>query len=154
MLNSAWPSNIWNLYDFYLSPSAAFYAAKRANRHLRAVLSLNNLSVYILLDAFADLRPQTVVVNAQIRNCSATAPLVWQTSVHLQVSGDSSTNTGIVVPNSAKTTTTYLVRLSVGYLNNNELVRNNYWLSKQPDILDYSKSNFYHTPFLQYGDYR
>ena len=28
MLNNAWPSNIWHLYDYYLRPGGGYFGAK------------------------------------------------------------------------------------------------------------------------------
>ena len=48
MLNSAWPSNVWNLYDYYLVPSAAFASAKKAcGEPLHAMLSYSDASVWV-----------------------------------------------------------------------------------------------------------
>ena len=30
MLNNAWPSMIWHLYDYYLRPGGGYFGAKRA----------------------------------------------------------------------------------------------------------------------------
>ncbi len=34
MLNSAWPDMFWQLYDWYLVPTGAYYAARNANQPL------------------------------------------------------------------------------------------------------------------------
>ena len=31
MLNNAWPSLIWHLYDYYLVPAGGYYGTKNAN---------------------------------------------------------------------------------------------------------------------------
>ena len=46
MLNSAWPSVYWQLYDWYLVPTAGYYGTKKANEPLQAVFNYEDNSVY------------------------------------------------------------------------------------------------------------
>ena len=46
MLNSAWPSVYWQLYDWYLVPTAGYYGTKKANEPLQAVFNYADNSVY------------------------------------------------------------------------------------------------------------
>ncbi|MGH9520253.1 MAG: glycosyl hydrolase family 2, partial [Terriglobales bacterium] len=39
MLNNGWPSLIWHLYDFYLTPAGGYYGAQRANEPLHVQYS-------------------------------------------------------------------------------------------------------------------
>ena len=48
MLNSAWPSMFWQLYDFYQVPTAAYYAARKANEPVHASYNYKDRSVYVL----------------------------------------------------------------------------------------------------------
>jgi len=43
--NPAWPSMIWQLYDWYLCPNAGYYYTKKACEPLHVQLSLDDLSV-------------------------------------------------------------------------------------------------------------
>jgi exo-1,4-beta-D-glucosaminidase len=47
---------------------------------------------------------------------------------------------------------TYLVRLSLRDSNGKELSSNVYWLSQQPDVLDWAKGNEYFTPERSFAD--
>lgn len=46
--NSAWPSVMWQLYDYYLRPNAAYYFVRRANEPLHPQLDLRDLSCWII----------------------------------------------------------------------------------------------------------
>jgi exo-1,4-beta-D-glucosaminidase len=37
MLNTAWPSLNWHLYDYYLDPAGAYFGAKKANQPVHAL---------------------------------------------------------------------------------------------------------------------
>ncbi len=45
--NPAWPSVIWQLYDWYLRPHAGYYFVKKANEPLHIQLNLDDLTVSI-----------------------------------------------------------------------------------------------------------
>lgn len=42
MLNSAWPSLIWQLYDYYNLPNGAFYGSKKGSKLLHLVYNYQN----------------------------------------------------------------------------------------------------------------
>jgi hypothetical protein len=48
MLNNAWPSMIWHLYDYYLDAGAGYFAAKKACEPLHIQLDLSNDSVSVV----------------------------------------------------------------------------------------------------------
>ena len=39
MLNNAWPSIIWHLYDYYLVPGGGYYGTKKANEPMHVLYS-------------------------------------------------------------------------------------------------------------------
>lgn len=48
MLNSAWPSLIWQLYDYYNLPNGAFYGSKKGSELLHLVYNYQNKKVYLV----------------------------------------------------------------------------------------------------------
>jgi len=50
MLNSAWPSLYWQLYDWYGIPTAGYYGVKKANAPVQAVYNYGNNCVYVVND--------------------------------------------------------------------------------------------------------
>ena len=51
MLNSAWPSIYWQLYDWYGIPTAGYYGVKKACKPLQLVYNYGDASVYVVNDA-------------------------------------------------------------------------------------------------------
>ena len=47
MLNSAWPAMMWQLYDYYLMPNAAFYATRKACQPINIAYNYKDQGVYI-----------------------------------------------------------------------------------------------------------
>ena len=56
MLNSAWPAFYWQLYDWYLSPTAGYYGTRKANAPYQLVYNYGEHAVY----AVNDVMPQAV----------------------------------------------------------------------------------------------
>ena len=61
MLNSAWPSMYWQLYDWYLVPTAGYYGAKKACRPLQLVFNYADGSVWGVNDALEDTSLEAVM---------------------------------------------------------------------------------------------
>src|SRR6185436_29558 len=62
MLNSAWPKLFWQLYDWYLVPNGAYYAARNANRPLHVAYDYGKRQVVAVNDTASDLRGATARV--------------------------------------------------------------------------------------------
>ena len=66
MLNNAWPSMIWHLYDFYLRPGGGYFGAKRAMESLHPVYGYDDHSVWMVSSQYEDakgLKLTTKVLN-------------------------------------------------------------------------------------------
>ena len=48
MLNNAWPSNIWHLYDYYLDAGGGYYGTKKACEPLHAQYSYDDHSIVVV----------------------------------------------------------------------------------------------------------
>ena len=73
MLNSAWPSVYWQLYDWYLVPTAAYYGVKKACAPLQLVYNYKEKVVYGVNDAL----PETSLT-AVLRVYDTTSRLVLE----------------------------------------------------------------------------
>jgi exo-1,4-beta-D-glucosaminidase len=51
MLNNAWPSMIWHLYDYYWRPGAAYFATKLACEPLHVLYSYDERSIVVVNDS-------------------------------------------------------------------------------------------------------
>ena len=82
MLNNAWPSMIWHLYDYYLRPGAAYFATKLACEPLHVLLRYDNQAVVVANDTlqpYADLTVAAEIYDAsaklvQRQEAACTAP--------------------------------------------------------------------------------
>ena len=142
MLNNAWPSMIWHLYDYYLRPGGGYFGTKKACEPLHVQFSYDDRSVVVVNDlqeAFKGLkvsaellepRPRVEVLGQRASSTSAADGVVR----------------ALTVPKPKDLTATYFLRLKLedaaGQLRSSNL----YWLSTREDVLDWKKTEWYYTP--------
>ncbi len=56
MLNNAWPSMIWHLYDYYLRPGGGYFGAKKAMQTLDPVYGYDDHSVWLVSSQYVDAK--------------------------------------------------------------------------------------------------
>jgi exo-1,4-beta-D-glucosaminidase len=148
MLNNAWPSTIWHLYDYYLRPGGGYFGAKRAMEPLHPVYSYDDRSIYVVSSSYEDAHG--LKLTTKVLNLDATEKFSQDSAV--DAPADSSTKV-LALPDIADLSGTYFVvlRLTDG---SGKLVGSNlYWLSTKPETLDWAKSNWYTTPTESFADY-
>ncbi len=147
MLNNAWPSMIWHLYDYYLRPGGGFYGTQRACEPLHIQYSYDDQSIVVvnsLRTAFKGYH-----ASARILNLDMTEKYSRQTTVDID---PDSVSTLFALPRRSGLSTTYFVRLELAKPNGEVVSRNFYWLSTHPDVSDFSRSTWFYTPIESYAD--
>jgi exo-1,4-beta-D-glucosaminidase len=148
MLNNAWPSLIWHLYDYYLVPSGAYFGTKKACEPLHVQYSYDDNSVAVVNaydHAYAGLKVKASIydINAKERASQ---------DVTLDVSADSSTP-AFQLPAVEGISPTYFLKLELQDTSGKRLSDNFYWLSTRPDVLDWPKKfEEVYTPQSAYAD--
>jgi exo-1,4-beta-D-glucosaminidase len=147
MLNNAWPSMIWHLYDWYLRPAGGYYGSKKALERLHVQFSHDDRSVAVVnehLTPFAGLN-----VEASLFNLDLTP--VWSSEAKVDVAADGVARS-IVVPKPRELSTTYFLRLALEDAQGKPVSRNFYWLSTREDVLDPKKAKWFYTPTKVHAD--
>jgi exo-1,4-beta-D-glucosaminidase len=148
MLNNAWPSMIWHLYDFYLRPGGGYFGAKKAMESLHPVYGYDDHSVWIVSSQYEDAKG--LKLTTQVLNLDMTEKFSKETT--LDAAADS-TNKILTLPGIAGLSPTYFVVLRLQDSSGKMVGSNLYWLSTKPETLDWEKSNWYTTPTSSYADY-
>lgn len=145
MLNNAWPSLTWHLYDHSLAADAGFYAARKANGAYHVQYAYHDRSVAVVNNSPAPRSGLTVT--ATVYDLAGTEKF-------------SRTVTGVTVPALGTTRPltlpafsdgTHLVKLTTS-AGGVETDRNVYWLPARSDELNWDGSTWYHTPVTRYAD--
>ncbi len=213
MLNAAWPKMYWQLYDWFLMPTGAFYGIKKACEPLQLVYHYGDASVRLVRDGQRDTQDgctTEVAASHRVTNrrwdpvipaeagiqkpWCGTCPREWipasagMTMCGSQGSPRHACNDGpaltqdlladirvydiesrlflaahlpitservFELPQFRTISTTYFLSLGLSDCRGNALASNFYWLSTQPDVLDYQtkvKPWEYYTPSREYAD--
>ena len=148
MLDNAWPSMIWHLYDWYLRPGGGYFGAKTALQALDPVYGYDDNSIYVVNSRFepaTGLHVQTKVLNLDMSEkfSNESTVDVPQDAV-IKVVG---------LPEISDLSPTYFVSLRISDASGKLLGSNFYWLSTKQETIDWAKSTWYTTPTATYADF-
>ena len=148
MLNNAWPSLIWHLYDWYLLPGGGYFGAKKAMEPLHAVYGYDDRAVWLVNSRYQEAKG--VKVTARLLDLEMTEKAVLDATV--DIAADGSQKVLALPPLKAADSPVYFLHLTVeeaGKPASSGL----YWLSSKPETLDWKKSTWYWTPTLSFADF-
>ncbi len=151
MLNNAWPSLIWHLYDYYLRPGGEYFGAKKACEPLHPLYSYDDHSIWVVNSSYQDFHKLRLTTH--VYNLDLTEKYAHQAV--LDASTDSSSNV-FLLPDIDGLTSTYFLQLTLDDSVGKRLTSNFYWLSTKSEALDWSKVTYDTTEALakaQYGDF-
>lgn len=146
MLNSAWPSLHWNLYDYSLAQSGSYFGAKKADETLHVQYDYAGHALVVNHSPAKVTGPLTVKM--LLRNLDGT---VRAQSTHAVATVGANASVSVNLP-SATLSRTYFVELSLTDAHGAVVSRNVYWDSTHRDVLDVDKSEWYYTPESQAAD--
>jgi exo-1,4-beta-D-glucosaminidase len=148
MLNNAWPSMIWHLYDYYLRPGGGYFGAKKAMQALDPIYGYDDRSVWLVSSQYVDAKG--LKLTARVFNLDGTQK--FSKEVSLDAAADSTAKV-LDLPRIDGLSPTYFLDLRVTDSGGRLVGSNFYWLSTKPETLDWAKSNWYTTPTASYADY-
>jgi exo-1,4-beta-D-glucosaminidase len=148
MLNNAWPSMIWHLYDYYLRPGGGYFGAKRAMEALHPVYGYDDHSIWVVSSQYEDVKG--LKLTTKIYNLDATEKFTQSNTVDAPAD---STAKIFALPDVAGLSPTYFLALRLEDSTGKLVGSNFYWLSTKPETLDWAKSNWWMTPTASYADF-
>ena len=135
MLNNAWPSMIWHLYDWYLRPGGSYFGVKRACEPLHVQYSYDDRSIVVVNSYYKNFSGLRVA--AKVYNLDMTEKFSHE--VTIDAAPDSSVR-AFVLPDLDGLSRTYFVSLRLE--SSGDLIsRNFYWLSTKAETLDWQRSD-------------
>jgi exo-1,4-beta-D-glucosaminidase len=148
MLNNAWPSMIWHLYDYYLRAAGGYFGAKRALEALHPVYGYDDKSIWVVSSQYADSKG--LKLTTKIYNLDMTEKFSREDT--LDAPADSTAKI-FTLPEIDGLSPTYFVALQLTDPTGAILGSNFYWLSTKPETLDWAKSTWWMTPTESFADY-
>jgi exo-1,4-beta-D-glucosaminidase len=148
MLNNAWPSLHWHLYDYFLNPAGAYFGAKLANEPVHIQYSYDTRAIMLVNHT---LRHQHEL-QAVIRLHNLDGSVAYEQHLKDIVLAGNSARQLAVLPALKGLSSTYFIELELASAERKPIGRNVYWLSTQTDELDWAHSTWYRTPVTRYAD--
>ena len=150
MLNNAWPSLFWHLYDYYLQPAGGYFGAKKANELLHVQYSYDDRSV-VVVNSFYRAFP-SLTVSAKVYSTDM-KPIFSRRSV-LSVPADFSER-AFRIPRFPRTPTSqaYFLNLDLENRDGTLLSSNFYWLSNKSTVFEWDRSSDQRTDVSSYPDF-
>jgi exo-1,4-beta-D-glucosaminidase len=148
MLNNAWPSLHWHLYDYFLNPAGAYFGAKLANEPVHIQYSYDTRAIILVNHTLA--REHGLRASIRVRNLDGSV-VHEQRLKDIDLAGNG-TRQLAMLPALKALSRTYFIELELASADGNPISRNVYWLSTQTDELDWAQSTWYLTPVTQFAD--
>jgi len=148
MLDNAWPSLIWHLYDYYLVPAGGYFGTKKACEPIHVQYSYDDNSIAVVNSTYAQLR--SLRVTAKVLNLDGAEKGTQDATLDLD---PDSVKKAFDLPKIAGLSRTYFLRLEL-HNSGGKLVSDNfYWLSTKLDTLDWPKQDdTVYTPQKDFAD--
>jgi len=148
MLNNAWPSLIWHLYDYYLVPGGGYFGTKKAMEPLHVQYGYDDQSISVVNDTYQERTSMKV----RARIYSLDAKLLADKDQSVDVPPDGSAK-AFDLPKPDGLSMTFFLRLDLRDARGKPVSDNFYWLSAKPDTLDWAKKqDTVYTPQAEFGD--
>ena len=148
MLNNAWPSMIWHLYDYYMRPGGGYFGAKRAMEALHPIYGYDDHSIWLVSSQYTDAKGLKLIT--KVYNLDATEKFSQENPVD---AGADSTAKVFTLPDISGLSNTYFLVLKLEDATGKLVGSNFYWLSTKPETIDWAKSTWWMTPTASYADF-
>lgn len=149
MLNNAWPSLIWHLYDYYLRPAGSFFGTQKACAPLHVLYAYDDRSVRVSNDGLQARMGLTL----QARILSLDGQVLYNETRKVDVPPHATATATVLANDTGRHEPVFIV-LEL-YDEQAELVQDNvYALPAKLDVLDHAKHSWIHTPVVEHADLR
>jgi exo-1,4-beta-D-glucosaminidase len=148
MLNSPWPEFYWQLYDYYLMPTGAYFGTKKANQPATLIYNYADHSVYASNDAMQGIENHAAVITIYDIN----SKVVFEKSLDVTL-GENDYKSMLTLPAMQGKNEVYFLSLKLKNASGNVVSDNFYWLATKKDLLDWGQYFWFYTPQKQYADF-
>jgi exo-1,4-beta-D-glucosaminidase len=147
MYNSAWPKLWWQLYDYSLQPTGAFYGARKAGEPVHILYNYGTQEI-VAVNSTSTPSPK---LKASVKVLDAGLREVISKTVDFGLAADEVKTIDVLRP-PAGISPTYFLDLRI-FGDKSRLVDANFYaLSAKPETLDEAHSTWYVTPVKDYAD--
>jgi exo-1,4-beta-D-glucosaminidase len=151
MLNNAWPSMIWHLYDYNLDPDAGYYAVKKACEPLHIQYSYNDQGILVVNSTYH--RASGLTASVEVHDVH------WNELYRATTKVDAASNSSqrvFTLPEKLFNgmTRIFLINLKLTDATGHVVSRNFYWVPYTLTTFAWDATDYTHTPAVRYPDLR
>ncbi len=148
MLDNAWPSLIWHLYDYYLVPAGGYFGTKKAQEIVHVQYDYNDNSVAVVNGTYEPING----LEATARLFNIDGKEIDTKNAKLDLPADAAVK-AFDLPKPANLSKTYFLKLYLHDASGKLISDNFYWLSTKLDTLDWTKRrDTVYTPQKDFAD--
>lgn len=149
MLNNAWPSMIWHLYDYYLDAGAGYFAVKKACEPLHIQYSYDDLSIVVVNSTY----DSAAGLQAGIRVYNLAGKEIYSNQAIVNAAADSAQRV-FSIPESLYQGSDRILFIDLTLADSTGAVvsRNFYWVPTTLTTFDWTKTYYTHTPAGRHED--
>jgi exo-1,4-beta-D-glucosaminidase len=149
MLNNAWPSMIWHLYDYYLDAGAGYFATKKACEPVHIQYSYDDRSIVVVNSTYE--RVTGLHASAHVHN------LAWKELYSEEAAvdaGEDSSQIVFTIPESlySDAERTFFIDLTLTDSAGKVVSQNFYWVPGTLTTFDWQRTDYTHTPASRHED--
>ena len=149
MLNNAWPSLIWHLYDYNLEPAGGYFGTKKANEPVHIMYSYDDCSIVVVNSTYKPIRD--MMASVRVVDFNLKALFSQERAIDADADGVQKV---LQIPEVSSNVepTVYFIQLKLEDATRRLLSSNFYWLSTKKPEFDWQKTTRRSTPVTSYGD--
>ena len=148
-LNSAWPELYWQLYDWYLMPTGAYFGTKKGCQTYNAIYNYHDRKVYVCNDGKDPL--VECLAKATLFDSDSEEIFSFQEKVDVPAGAGTALT---LIPELQDKKGTYFLKTELYGSDGGFIADNFYWLSGQEDEVDWDRYFWCYSPTAEYADFR
>lgn len=145
MLNSAWPSMYWQLYDYFMIPVPAYYGVKKGNLPNQLIYNYKDNGIYAVNESADDSKNMKAV----IRGYSLDSKVLYEKEVTFSIKSNEAQKV-FEIDNS---TANSFLHMALFDSQNKQIAENFYTLSSKLDTYYWEKTDWVGTPIKDYSNF-
>ena len=150
MLNNAWPSLLWHLYDYNLEPAGGYFGTKKANEPIHILYSYDDRSIVVVNSTYRRVSGMSAPV--RVVDFDLRERFSQEMAVDVDVDGVSKLLQVPIVPSDVSPTV-YFIQLELRDAGGKIVSSNFYWLPTKKSEFDWEKTvQSISTPIASYED--
>ena len=148
MLNSAWPSLYWQMYDWYLVPTSGFWSVRKGCAPQQLIYNYGDNYLYAVNDEKEDVQ-----LRAHMKAYGLDGQLLCDASADADMPMGSSTKLFEVYPKGDEISDVMFLFLTLEDKKGNVVSRNEYVIAEVMDKHNWSKYRWWRTQMESYADF-